>query len=85
MAIIKKLKAIKKEQNHLLGIQDLSFSEVSNILNQAKKNNIVAGIHNATPEYAKKMINIGFQLVSVGSDKIFMSDGAKSIVNKIKN
>ena len=56
-----------------------------NILNHAKKNNIVAGIHNATPEYAKKMINIGFQLVSVGSDKIFMSDGAKSIVNKIKN
>ena len=41
-----------------------------------KKNNIVAGIHNATPEYAKKMINIGFQLVTVGSDKIFMSDGA---------
>ena len=49
------------------------------------QNNLVAGIHNATPEYAKKMINIGFQIVTVGSDKIFMSDGAKSIVNKIKN
>ena len=36
MAIIKKLKAIKIDQNHLLGIQDLSFSEVSNILKQAK-------------------------------------------------
>ena len=36
MAVIKKLKAIKTEQNHLLGIQDLSFSEVSNILDQAK-------------------------------------------------
>ena len=36
MAIIKKLKAVKKEQNHLLGIQDLSFSQVSDILNQAK-------------------------------------------------
>ena len=62
-----------------------TYEQALNILNQAKKNNIVAGIHNATPEYAKKMINIGFQLVSVGSDKIFMSDGAKSIVNKIKN
>ena len=62
-----------------------TYEQPLNILNHAKKNNIVAGIHNATPDYAKKMINIGFQLVSVGSDKIFMSDGAKSIVNKIKN
>ena len=44
-----------------------------------QKNNIIAGIHNATPEYAKKMIDMGFQIVTVGSDKIFMSDGAKSI------
>ena len=61
-----------------------TYEQTLNILNHAKKNNIVAGIHNATPEYAKKMINIGFQIVSIGSDKIFMSDGAKSIVNKIK-
>ena len=36
MAIIKKLKAVKINQNHLLGIQDLSFSEISKILNEAK-------------------------------------------------
>ncbi len=36
MAVIKKLKAIKIKQNHLLGIQDLSFSEISDILKQAK-------------------------------------------------
>ena len=36
MAIVKKFKAVKIDQNHLLGIQDLSFSEVSNILKQAK-------------------------------------------------
>ena len=36
MAIIKKLKAVKTEQDHLLGIQDISFSQVSEILNQAK-------------------------------------------------
>ena len=36
MAVIKKFKAVKIEQNHLLGIQDISFSEVSNILKQAK-------------------------------------------------
>ena len=31
MAIIKKLKAVKIEQSHLLGIQDLSFPQVSEI------------------------------------------------------
>ena len=36
MAVIKKFKAVKIAQNHLLGIQDLSHSDVLNILNQAK-------------------------------------------------
>ena len=36
MAVIKKLKAIKINQNHLLGIQDLSLPEVSHILDEAK-------------------------------------------------
>ena len=61
-----------------------TYEQISNIIDHAKKNNLVAGIHNATPEYAKKMIDIGFQIVTVGSDKIFMSEGAKSIVTKLK-
>ncbi len=36
MAIIKKLKAVKNIQNHLLGIQELSISQITDILNQAK-------------------------------------------------
>ena len=36
MAIVKKIKAVKNTQNHLLGIQDLTFSEISLILNEAK-------------------------------------------------
>ena len=36
MAVIKKLKAVKIEQNHLLGIQDITFSQISEILKQAK-------------------------------------------------
>ena len=36
MAVIKKFKAVRISQNHLLGIQDLSFSEVSYILDEAK-------------------------------------------------
>ena len=62
-----------------------TYEQLVNILKHAKKHNLVAGIHNATPEYAKKMIDLGFQIVTVGSDRIFMSDGAKSIVTKLKN
>ena len=52
MAIIKKFKAVKTKQNHLLGIQDLSFSDVSQILEEAKtfidnENTIVAAERNA--------------------------------------
>ena len=36
MAVVKKFEAVKVEQNHLLGIQDLSISAVSDILKQAK-------------------------------------------------
>jgi len=36
VAILKKLKAVKIKQNHLLGIQDLSLSDVSLILEEAK-------------------------------------------------
>ena len=36
MAVIKKFKAVKISQNHLLGIQDISISEVSHVLDEAK-------------------------------------------------
>ena len=35
MAIKKEIKAVKNKQKHLLGIQDLSISEISKILNEA--------------------------------------------------
>ena len=61
-----------------------TYEQIVNILKHAKKNNLVAGIHNATPEYAKKMINIGFQIVTIGSDQRYMSAGAKTAVSKLK-
>ena len=61
-----------------------AYNEISRILESAKKRNLFAGIHNGTPEYAKKMISKGFNLVTVGSDQRFMSAGAKAAIEYIK-
>ena len=61
-----------------------TYAEMENILKHAKKNNIVAGIHNVTPEYAEKMIKIGFQFVTVGSDLKFMAVSSNKAVNYFK-
>ena len=63
---------------------DPVYPVIMKILEHAKKNNIFAGIHNMTPEYALKMIEKGFQLVTVGSEQRFMTAGAKNAVEKLK-
>ena len=64
--------------------KDPTYHVIMKILEHAKKNKIIPGIHNATPEYAEKMIKKGFQLVTVGSDQKFMSSGAKNALEKLK-
>ena len=61
-----------------------AFKEITRILEAAKKRGLLAGIHNGTAEYAKKMIEKGFNLVTVGSDQRFMSSGAKNAIEKIR-
>ena len=61
-----------------------AYSEILRILEHAKKHNIFAGIHNGTTEYAKKMIDKGFNFVTIGADQRAMSAGAKAIVEKMK-
>ena len=63
---------------------DKVYETIMKILECAKKNNIVAGIHNMKAEYAKKMIKKGFQLVTVGSDQRFMSGGSKEALKIFK-
>ena len=62
-----------------------AYSEILRILEHAKKNNIFAGIHNGSAEYAKKMIEKGFQFVTVGSDSRFISAGAKATIDSLKD
>ncbi len=61
-----------------------AYSEILRILEHAKKNNIFAGIHNGTPEYAQKMISKGFNFVTIGADQRALSAGAKAVVEKMK-
>jgi len=61
-----------------------AYKEITRILEAAKKRNLFSGIHNGSAEYAKKMISIGFNLVTVGSDQRFMSAGAKEAIQNIK-
>ena len=60
-----------------------AYSEILRILEHAKKYNIYAGIHNGTPEYAQKMIDKGFNFVTIGADQRALSSGAKAVVDKI--
>ena len=61
-----------------------AYSEILRILEHAKKNKIFAGIHNGTPEYATKMIEKGFNFVTIASDLRALSAGAKATVDRMK-
>ena len=63
---------------------DKVYDTIMRVLEHAKKNRIVAGIHNMKADYADKMIKKGFQLVTVGSDQRFMSGGSKESLAKFK-
>ena len=62
-----------------------AYKQILRILESTKKRNLLAGIHNGTPEYAQKMIDKGFNLVTVGSDSRYIAAGAKSDLKKLKD
>jgi len=61
-----------------------AYKEILRILESAKKRNLFTGLHNGTPEYAQKMLNVGFNLVTVGSDSRYIAAGAKFDLEKLK-
>ena len=63
---------------------DPVYEVIMKILEHAKKNKIIAGIQNAQPEYADKMIKKGFQLVTIGTDQRFMTAAAKAALSIIR-
>ena len=63
---------------------DPVYETIMKILDHAKKNKIIAGIQNGEPEYAQKMIDEGFQLVTIGSDQRYMTAASKIALSKLK-
>ena len=63
---------------------DPVYQVIMKILEHAKKNKIIAGIQNAQPEYADKMIKKGFQLVTIGTDQRLMIAAAKNALSIIR-
>ena len=57
---------------------------IDHILARARANNVVAGIHNGTPEAALKRIGKGFQFVTVGSDARILAAGSQEILAKMR-
>ncbi len=61
-----------------------AYKEILRILESAKKRDLLAGLHNGSADYALKMIDKGFNLVTVGSDSRYIASGARSDLEKLK-
>ncbi len=64
--------------------EDPVFSNIKLIVKKAKEHGKIAGIHNGTTEYAKEMISLGYQFVTISSDYRAMSTYAQSIIKEMK-
>ena len=65
--------------------EDIIFNKIQMIVKKTKESGKIAGIHNGTTKYAKEMLNLGYQFVTISSDFRSMSSHAQSIVDDMKN
>ena len=65
--------------------EDPVYSNIKLIAKKAAEHGKIAGIHNGTTKYAKEMISIGYQLVTISSDFRSMNTHAQEIINQMKN
>ena len=56
------------------------FGAIETVLAAAKRHGIAPGIHCGSPGYARKMLDLGFQLVTVMSDNTMLASTAKRMV-----
>ncbi len=65
-------------------LEPKAFEAVEHILARAKAHGVVAGIHNGTPEAARRRITKGFQFVTISSDARLMADGAEQVMTVMR-
>jgi len=65
--------------------EDPVFSNIKMIAKKAKEKGKIAGIHNGTSTYAKEMIGLGYQFVTISSDFRSMISGLQNTINEMKN
>ena len=65
-------------------LEPKAFEAVEHILARAKAHDVVAGIHNGTPEAALKRIAKGFKFVTISSDARLMADGAQQVISAMR-
>tara|TARA_B100001123_G_scaffold450320_1_gene620419 strand:+ start:497 stop:1285 length:789 start_codon:yes stop_codon:yes gene_type:complete len=65
--------------------EDPVFSNIKLIVKKAKEHGKIAGIHNGTTQYAKEMISLGYQFVTISSDFRSMSSFAQNIIDEMKD
>jgi 4-hydroxy-2-oxoheptanedioate aldolase len=54
------------------------------IADACKKHGVIAGIHNATAEYAAKMIDVGYRFLTLSSDTRFLAAQAAAEVATVR-
>ena len=69
-----------------LDSEDPEFLKLlEHIVARCKAHGIVAGLHTASAEYAHKMVAMGFQFVTIGSDARILSAAAQAVVKSMKD
>ena len=64
--------------------EDPVFSNIKLIVKKAKEYGKIAGIHNGTTQYAKEMIALGYQFITISSDYRGMTSFNQKIVKEMK-
>ena len=65
-------------------LEPKAFEAVEHILARTKAHDVVAGIHNGTPEAALTRIAKGFKFVTISSDARLMADGAQQVISAMR-
>ena len=64
--------------------EDPVFSNIKLIVKKSKEYGKIAGIHNGTTQYAKEMIALGYQFITISSDYRGMTSFNQKIVKEMK-